>query len=98
MLSNFFFVIGSTDQMERCHSPGGVGALFSHGTHCKQDKHGQLQKFHHLISGKLIVKDGIKLGTHDSLMVCVAIKGHDAVYRDFTTWASAGENRTMALS
>ena len=30
----------------------------------------------------LVVKDGIELGTHDSLMMRMAIEGHDIVYRD----------------
>lgn len=36
----------------------------------------------------LIVKDGIKLGTHDSLMMRMAIERHNIVYGDLTARSS----------
>lgn len=46
----------------------------------------------------LIVKDGIELGTHDSLMMWMAIEGHDIVYRDLAARGrGAREDWSVAL-
>lgn len=45
----------------------------------------------------LIVEDGIKVGTHSSLVLRVGVVWHNVVYGDFTPRGSGGKHGAVSL-